>query len=175
MISLVLATSVWLVFFAHREIPYAHEFSYHDCQGFLALLGDKYLLWSQTRSAFIMFTTTPNFWIAMGDPVSESGDFAELLWQFREQADYCGAKTVFYQIGDELLPVYLDLRLSLYLSHIKFRRTNSLALRERAGVRVSTNRNLMCDDYIQIGRRSQSGFGKFFALVSVRSPLSIAR
>ncbi|MDD1619913.1 MAG: bifunctional lysylphosphatidylglycerol flippase/synthetase MprF [Methylococcaceae bacterium] len=171
MISLVLATFVWLGFFAHREIPYAHElwwqFSYednaprflraslliavvtssyglsrlfsiarpqilqiptpaelddaqrlmtrsHDCQGFLALLGDKYLLWSQTRSAFIMFTTTPNFWIAMGDPVGKSGDFEELVWQFREQADHCGAKTVFYQIGNELLPVYLDLGLSLF-------------------------------------------------------------
>lgn len=171
MISLVLATTVWLGFFAHRETPYSHElwwqFSYednaprflrasllvavvttcygwsrlfgiarpsmlqtptldeldeahrliarsHDCEGFLALLGDKYLLWNQTRSAFIMFTTTPTYWIAMGDPVGESGDFEELLWQFREQADRYGAKAVFYQISDELLPVYLDLGLSLF-------------------------------------------------------------
>jgi phosphatidylglycerol lysyltransferase len=171
MIALVLGSTVWLGFFAHREIPYSHElwwqFSYDgnaprflratmlltvvtlcygllrlfsvamphtlqkptpmeldeaqrliahndDCQGFLALLGDKYLLWNQSRSAFIMFSTTPKFWIAMGDPVGEPGDFEELLWIFREQADRYGANIVFYQIGDGLLPVYLDLGLSLF-------------------------------------------------------------
>lgn len=85
-----------------------------DCQGFLALLGDKYLLWNSNRSAFIMFTTTSRFWVAMGDPVGDSQAFEELLWNFREQADRYGASPVFYQISDRLLPVYLDLGLSLF-------------------------------------------------------------
>lgn len=171
MSALVLAVTVWLGLFAHRQIPYAQElwwqFSYednaprflratlllvvvtsgyglfrlfsvapplplnkptsleldvaqtlitksHDCQGFLALLGDKYLFWSRSRNAFIMFTTTSKYWIAMGDPVGEPSEFEELLWQFREQADRCGATTVFYQVSDSLLPVYLDLGLSLF-------------------------------------------------------------
>ncbi len=169
--SMVLAFSVWLGFFAHRDVPYDNElwwqFSYEayaprflratllttvivisywlsrlfsivppsalqkptaaeldsaqqlaaagkDCQGYLALLGDKYLLWNQAHSAFIMFTTTTKFWVAMGDPVGDPQAFEELLWDFREQADQHGASIVFYQISDQQLPVYLDLGLSLF-------------------------------------------------------------
>jgi phosphatidylglycerol lysyltransferase len=169
--SMVLAFSVWLGFFAHRDVPYDHElwwqFSYdahaprflratlltaviiicywlsrlfsivppsalqkpttaeldnahqlaaasNDCQGYLALLGDKYLLWNPAHSAFIMFATTSKFWIAMGDPIGDPQAFEELLWDFREQADQHGASIVFYQISDQELPVYLDLGLSLF-------------------------------------------------------------
>ncbi len=83
-------------------------------QGFLALLGDKYLLWNPTRTAFIMFETTPQFWIAMGDPVGDRTAVENLLWQFQEQADLYGAKAVFYQVSTELLPHYLDQGLSLF-------------------------------------------------------------
>ncbi|MGZ5601895.1 MAG: phosphatidylglycerol lysyltransferase domain-containing protein, partial [Methylobacter sp.] len=83
-------------------------------QGFLALLGDKYLLWNTERNAFIMFAVTPQFWIAMGDPVGEQSAVENLLWQFQEQADRYGAKAVFYQVGAELLPYYLDQGLSLF-------------------------------------------------------------
>ncbi|WAR44347.1 bifunctional lysylphosphatidylglycerol flippase/synthetase MprF [Methylomonas rapida] len=171
MIALILATTVWLGFFAHRDTAYAHELWWQfstegsaprflratlllavitscyilfrlfgvaqpftlrkpdadeldeaqrliaqgsDCQGFLALLGDKYLFWSAKRSAFLMFTTISQYWIAMGDPIGEPREFEELLWQFREQADHYGVATVFYQVNEKLLPVYLDLGLSLF-------------------------------------------------------------
>lgn len=170
MTALVLIATVWLGFFAYRDISYAHElwwqFSYEDhaprflratlllavvtsgyglsrlfnvappaldkpgageldeaqalimrgnnCQGFLALLGDKYLFWSETRSSFVMYGITSKFWIVMGDPVGERAEFEELLWRFREQADCWGVTTVFYQISELLLPICLDLGLSLY-------------------------------------------------------------
>ena len=41
-----------------------------DTQGFLALLGDKYLFWNR-RNAFIMFAAHNPILIAMGDPVGE--------------------------------------------------------------------------------------------------------
>ncbi|WP_119689512.1 phosphatidylglycerol lysyltransferase domain-containing protein, partial [Acinetobacter nosocomialis] len=85
----------------------------HDTQGFLALLGDKKIFWSEDRSAFIAYATTKKYWIAMGDPVGTSSAFGELLWKFKEQADRFGAKIVFYQISEEYLPIYLDLGLSL--------------------------------------------------------------
>jgi phosphatidylglycerol lysyltransferase len=170
-ITMVLAGSIWLGFFAYRDIEYAHDlwwqFSYEGnaprflrallllavvtvsyglsrllsvappnsmakpdemelteaqglliqsshTQGFLALLGDKYLLWNPDRSAFIMFTVTSQFWIAMGDPIGEASAIENLLWQFQEQADSYGAKPVFYQVSQELLPYYLDLGLSLF-------------------------------------------------------------
>ncbi|MFI3156041.1 MAG: bifunctional lysylphosphatidylglycerol flippase/synthetase MprF [Methylococcaceae bacterium] len=170
-ITMVLAGSIWLGFFAYRDVEYAHElwwqFSYEgnaprflralllisvitvcfglsrllgiappqflekptaaelgeaqrlvlQCshtQGFLALLGDKYLLWNTDRNAFIMFAVTPQFWIAMGDPVGEQAAIENLFWQFQEQADRYGAKAVFYQVGPELLPHYLDQGLTLF-------------------------------------------------------------
>lgn len=170
-VAMVLAGSVWLGFFAYRDIEYANElwwqFSYEGnaprflrallliavvtviyglsrllsiapqqlfakpspaelgeaqhllaqashTQGFLALLGDKYLLWNPERNAFIMFAITPQFWIAMGDPIGEAAACENLLWQFLEQADRYGAKAVFYQVSPEFLPYYLDLGLSLF-------------------------------------------------------------
>lgn len=169
--TMVLGGSLWLGFFAHRDVEYANQlwwqFSYEDSaprflrawllltvvavcyglwrllsiapphaftkpfaaelseaytlliqtprtQGFLALLGDKYLFWNPQRNAFVMFTTTPQFWIAMGDPVGEPSAIESLLCLFQEQADHYGAKVVFYQVNPQLLPYYLDLGLSLF-------------------------------------------------------------
>ena len=171
MFTVVLLGSVWLGFFAYRDVEYAHDlwwqFSYdgnaprflraflliilalvyyagkrllrvapplhyakptqeelknaydllaqaNHTQGFLALLGDKYLFWNQQRTAFIMFAVTPQFWIAMGDPVGGLSEIESLCWQFQEQADQYGAKATFYQVSPELLPVYLDQGLSLF-------------------------------------------------------------
>jgi phosphatidylglycerol lysyltransferase len=83
-------------------------------QGFLALLGDKYLFWNSERSAFIMFEVTSKFWVAVSDPIGKPSAFKSLLRQYQEQADRHGAKAVFYKVNAELLPHYLDLGLSLY-------------------------------------------------------------
>lgn len=83
-----------------------------DTRGFLALLGDKYLFWSEDRKAFLMFAATPKYWIVMGDPVGDIQSADGLLWQFREQVDLYNAKCVFYQVSDKYLPFYLDLGLS---------------------------------------------------------------
>ena len=85
-----------------------------DTHGFLALLADKFVLWNQQRSAFIMFATTGRFWVAMGDPIGDAATAENLLWEFREQAHLHGAKAVFYQVGPSLLPFYLDLGMSLF-------------------------------------------------------------
>lgn len=170
-ILMVLSGSIWLGFFAYRDVEYTHElwwqFSYEDdaprflrallsmtvvtvsygllrllsvappqdlekpcademtevqallahcgdTHGFLALLADKYLLWNEQRSAFIMYATTAQFWVAMGDPVGEQAAAENLLWEFQEQANRHGAKAVFYQVSPALLPFYLDLGLSLF-------------------------------------------------------------
>ncbi|PHS25681.1 MAG: hypothetical protein COA85_06790 [Robiginitomaculum sp.] len=85
-----------------------------DTKGFLALLGDKYLFWSDDRKAFIMFASTAKYWIAMSDPVGDKNSFEELLWRFKENAYQYGAQAVFYQITDKHLPLYLDLGLVLF-------------------------------------------------------------
>ncbi len=84
-----------------------------DTTGFLALLGDKNIMWNEDKSTFIMYISSPRYWVAMGDPVGNSAGYADLLWHFREEADRHGAKAVFYEVSDQNLPLYLDLGLIL--------------------------------------------------------------
>lgn len=82
-------------------------------QPHLVLLGDKYLLWSDSGKSFIMYGITRKLWIAMGDPAGDPAEFEDLAWKFREQADRHGAKIAFYQVSTAYLPLYIDLGLSL--------------------------------------------------------------
>jgi len=82
-----------------------------NVHGFLSVLGDKNILWSDTKQSFIMFAAEPKYWIAMGDPVGSKDEFEALLWRFRENADKAGAKIVFYQVSQHHLPLYMDIGL----------------------------------------------------------------
>jgi phosphatidylglycerol lysyltransferase len=79
----------------------------------LALLGDKQLLFHESGDGFVMYGLAGRSWIAMGDPVGPPEVRQELAWRFREAADEHGGLTVFYEVGAEDLPLYLDLGLSL--------------------------------------------------------------
>jgi phosphatidylglycerol lysyltransferase len=79
----------------------------------LALLRDKRLLISPSGKSFIMYAIEGRSWIAMGDPVGDPDECRELIWQFREMCDLQKGWTVFYEVGLEGLPVYLDLGLSV--------------------------------------------------------------
>jgi phosphatidylglycerol lysyltransferase len=79
----------------------------------LALLGDKALLFTDERDAFVMYGVSGRSWIAMGDPVGPPHRQAEVAWRFREQADAHGAWPVFYQVTPQRLPLYIDLGLTL--------------------------------------------------------------
>jgi len=79
----------------------------------LALLGDKRFLWSPDQQAFIMYQVSGNSWISMGDPVGPVAQHEELVWAFRELVDRHDGRTVFYQVAEEFLSVYVDLGLSL--------------------------------------------------------------
>jgi phosphatidylglycerol lysyltransferase len=75
----------------------------------LALLGDKALLWSPGRTAFLMYAVSGRCWVAMGDPVGDAAEGGELAWRFREEADRQGAWPVFYQAAAASLPLYLEM------------------------------------------------------------------
>jgi len=84
-----------------------------DTLSYLALLGDKQLLFSDDGSAFVMYGVEGRSFIAMGDPIGAPRDRKDLAWEFRELADRHGASTVFYQVRMHNLPLYLDMGLSL--------------------------------------------------------------
>ena len=82
-----------------------------DTSAYLALLGDKNLLFSETSKSFIMYAVEGRSWVAMGDPIGPRGEAAELLWCFREMCDRSDGWPIFYEAGSRHLPLYLDLGL----------------------------------------------------------------
>ena len=84
-----------------------------DVHAWLALLGDKSLLRSPSGRSFIMYGVEGRAWIAMGDPVGDPGEFAELVWRFRDRVRLFGGWPAFYQVHPEYLPLYIDAGLSL--------------------------------------------------------------
>jgi phosphatidylglycerol lysyltransferase len=79
---------------------------------YLALLGDKSLLFSSNRRAFVMFGVQGRSWVALGDPVGDRREVPELLWELRGLSDRYGGRVVFYEVGREYLPLYIELGLS---------------------------------------------------------------
>jgi phosphatidylglycerol lysyltransferase len=84
-----------------------------DTLSYLALLGDKPLLFSNDGSAFVMYGIEGRSFIAMGDPIGSPRYRRDLAWEFRALADQHGGSTVFYQVRKHNLPLYLDMGLSL--------------------------------------------------------------
>jgi phosphatidylglycerol lysyltransferase len=79
----------------------------------LALLGDKRFLFDPEKRAFVMYGIQGRSWVAMGDPVGPSETHGDLIWTFRELADRHGGWTVFYEVSDDNLPIYVDLGLTV--------------------------------------------------------------
>lgn len=80
----------------------------------LALLGDKMFLFNEGETAFIMYGVEGRSWIAMGDPVGPRAEWPELLWRFRDMADRVDGWPVFYEVGSDSLPLYIDLGLTVF-------------------------------------------------------------
>lgn len=79
----------------------------------VALAGDKHLLFADAGDAFLMYRIAGRSWIALGDPVGPPERREELIWRFRELVDEHAGRTVFYEVGGDSLPLYVDLGLTL--------------------------------------------------------------
>jgi phosphatidylglycerol lysyltransferase len=84
-----------------------------DTTANLALLGDKNLMFNKDRTACIMFQTSGNSWVVMGDPIGPPQLGESLAWDFLEECDSMAVSPVFYQVTPERLPLYVDLGLNL--------------------------------------------------------------
>jgi phosphatidylglycerol lysyltransferase len=84
-----------------------------DTTANLALLGDKNLLFNKDRTACIMFQSSGNSWVAMGDPIGPPELGESLAWEFLEDCDGMAVSPVFYQVTPQRLPLYVDLGLNL--------------------------------------------------------------
>jgi phosphatidylglycerol lysyltransferase len=82
-------------------------------EAFLSLMGDKAMLFSKSGRGFLMYGVHRGVWVALGDPVASPEESRELAWRFCELADAHGGRPVFYEVGADELPMYVDLGLSL--------------------------------------------------------------
>jgi phosphatidylglycerol lysyltransferase len=124
--SVMLSGAVFVFFFLRRSIyqphmPDTEEMALADTlvresgdsNHFLALTGDKCFFWNEERTAFVSYVTSRKYWIVIGDPCGAKDACDAVLWQLREAADRFGAKLVFYRVKTDMLPMYLDLGLTM--------------------------------------------------------------
>lgn len=83
-----------------------------DTTGFLALTGDKRLLFSDNGNAFIMYGVKGRSWIALGAPIGAEEEFPDLAWKFRDECDRVDGLPAVYLADAAMLPLYLDMGLT---------------------------------------------------------------
>ncbi len=118
---------------------------------FLALTGDKYLLFAADQDAFIMFGQTPRSLVAMGDPVGNPASFASLIWRLHDLADRYQRRLSFYQISTDYLPYYID-------SGMQFARLGEEALLEFRDFTLQGSRYKQIRQSLSKGEREQLSF-----------------
>jgi phosphatidylglycerol lysyltransferase len=96
-----------------RDVALAIAASSPRTYAYLAVLGDKQLLFNDQRTAMLMYGVEGRSWVSMGDPVGPEADRAELAWRFRELCDQHRGWCAFYQVNERRLHLYVDLGLSL--------------------------------------------------------------
>ncbi len=79
----------------------------------LAWLGDKDLIFDDSRRAFLMVGTSGASRVVMGDPVGPITAATRLVEAFIRDCDRSGSWPVFYRVGPQLLYLYLDYELSI--------------------------------------------------------------
>lgn len=80
----------------------------------LVRMGDKHLIFSQSKKAFIMYGAQGRTWLALGDPVGDPDEFSELVWSFVSAARLAGCRPTFYQISPALLSICADIGLRAF-------------------------------------------------------------
>ncbi|SIP96572.1 phosphatidylglycerol lysyltransferase [Rhizobium sp. RU35A] len=80
----------------------------------LVRLGDKQLLFSAARDAFIMYAVQGKSQVALFDPVGPQEAWPELVRAFADDARRHGRRAVFYQVSPAFLPMAVDCDLRPY-------------------------------------------------------------
>lgn len=74
----------------------------------LVRMGDKHVMFSDSGRSFIMYGIQGRSWIALGDPVGDKDETAEMIWRFVERARDAGGRAVLYQVSPTLLSFCAD-------------------------------------------------------------------
>ncbi len=159
-----------------------------DPRAYLALLGDKRILYSESGNAFIMYGVKGASWVALGDPIGAPEEHERLIRAFYDLSESYGGDPSFYLIDATKLAVYVDLGLAvLKLGEEARIACDRFSLRgaERAELRNLHTRlrarhlrlsivdskdvprlmpelKLVSDDWLAHARRTEHGFSRGF-------------
>jgi phosphatidylglycerol lysyltransferase len=78
----------------------------------LALIGDKRFCFSPSGRSMIMYAVHGRSWIAMGEPIGPEEEHVDLVWSFHALCDRHGGWTVFYEVSEDHLSLFLELGLT---------------------------------------------------------------
>lgn len=85
-----------------------------DPDAALVLTGDKSVMFSGDRRAFVMFAPSGGTWLAYGGPVGAPDAAREVAYDFTEAARNAGMAPVFYEIGPDDVTLMLALGMTLH-------------------------------------------------------------
>ncbi|OOY07245.1 bifunctional lysylphosphatidylglycerol flippase/synthetase MprF [Thioclava sp. F36-7] len=83
-------------------------------QGWFALTGDKCVMFSPDRSAFLMYAQRGGMRVVLGDPVGPPETARQLAWEFHERAVSEGLTPVFYEVSTKNLPLWIEMGYALH-------------------------------------------------------------
>lgn len=111
--------------------------------GYLALLGDKYIYFNSGKTAFVMYGVQGGSRIVLGDPVGGMDDVREIIWDFMEECHREDVNLVFFEVSPEYLSVYIETGMNIYkigeAARVDLRDFN-LQGNEQRGLRHSFNK-----------------------------------
>lgn len=99
----------------HARARAHHVLLHGDAVGpaaWLALVGDKQLLFSASGRSFIQYGEAADFLIAMGEPAGLAEERRALIWRFLELADQFDRRAVLYAVGREAVAELAECGLS---------------------------------------------------------------
>lgn len=79
-----------------------------------ALTGDKSLLFSDSGRSFLMYRVQARSWIALGNPVGDPDEAAQLAWEFVDAANAANARPVFYEVSADNLALWAEMGLAMH-------------------------------------------------------------
>lgn len=76
--------------------------------------GDKSIMFSDSGQSFLMYRIEGRSWIALGDPVGDQKDAAQLIWDFCDAASAANCRPVFYEVTSASLPLWAEMGLAIH-------------------------------------------------------------
>lgn len=169
----------------------------------LVLTGDKSVMFSRDRRAFVMFAPSGRSWLAYGGPVGPPDAAREVAHDFAETARNAGMAPVFYEIGPDDVALMLALGMTLHKlgeaaevalqgfsldgpGRKRLRASYAKALRDGFGLEISSPPHdpaliaalrEVSDDWLAARNAREKGFsvGRFDPVWLDRWPVALAR